>query len=219
MQHIHLPNTSHDSSTVSSLFAPILMQSHTFTFSVWMFLRIVETVDAHSGYRLPFVPWQMFDYLQVLASLTPSVSLCSHIIHTHIHTHTPLIHTRLETQGGAERHDFHHSNFSGSYGSFFCFWDWLCGTDVPYRAHQLQQIARGIGPAVGVRGGRIFFDGRSSEHRVAFQQLATLLESSNAIICSYQSRDHQLNRELPITKALPILNAEGSVTLRWTRAP
>ena len=43
-------------------------------------------------------------------------------------------------QGGAERHDFHHSNFSGSYGSFFCFWDWLCGTDVPYRAHQLGKV-------------------------------------------------------------------------------
>jgi hypothetical protein len=48
--------------------------------------------------------------------------------------------TQLTMQGGAERHDFHHSNFTGSFGSFFCFWDWLCGTDVPYRAHQLGQV-------------------------------------------------------------------------------
>jgi hypothetical protein len=49
--------------------------------------------------------------------------------------------TRLLLQGGSERHDFHHSHFLGSYGSFFCFWDWLCGTDVPYRAHQLGRVA------------------------------------------------------------------------------
>jgi hypothetical protein len=48
--------------------------------------------------------------------------------------------THVTYQGGSERHDFHHSKFQGSYGSFFCFWDWLCGTDVPYRAHQLTQV-------------------------------------------------------------------------------
>lgn len=94
------------STAVSSFFAPIFIQAHTLTFCIWLFLRIIETVEAHSGYRLPFSPWQFFDCVQ----------------------------------GGAERHDFHHSNFTGSFGSFFCFWDWLCGTDVPYRAHQLGQV-------------------------------------------------------------------------------
>ena len=51
---------------VSSLFAPIFVQSHTFTFCIWLFLRIIETVDAHSGFRLPFAPWQILDSVQVL---------------------------------------------------------------------------------------------------------------------------------------------------------
>jgi hypothetical protein len=212
-----------------------------------MFIRIVETVDAHSGFRLPFAPSQIFDSLQVLAfRISSCQSLCK-----------DKYLTRLETQGGSERHDFHHSNFSGSYGSFFCFWDWLCGTDVPYRAHQLsqveppnkgtpfffrqfpfmrhfsnfithlivfnyhsyiQQIARGISPAVGVSGGCIFFNGNSSEHRVAFQQLAALLELNKSLRCSYQSRDHQPRVEVTINKALHILNCKGGITLRWTRA-
>jgi len=30
---------------------------------------------------------------------------------------------------GAKRHDFHHSQNTGNFGSFFNFWDWFCGTD------------------------------------------------------------------------------------------
>lgn len=35
----------------------------------------------------------------------------------------------LPFQGGAERHDFHHSKNVGCYGAFTIFWDWFCGTD------------------------------------------------------------------------------------------
>jgi methylsterol monooxygenase len=42
-------------------------------------------------------------------------------------------------QGGAQRHEFHHSHNVGAYGSWFCFWDWLMGTDVPYRVYQILQ--------------------------------------------------------------------------------
>lgn len=34
-------------------------------------------------------------------------------------------HLLASVQGGAERHDFHHSDNIGSYGAFFTFWDWL----------------------------------------------------------------------------------------------
>eukprot|EP00735_Rhodelphis_limneticus_P007021 TRINITY_DN1950_c0_g1::TRINITY_DN1950_c0_g1_i2::g.22942::m.22942 TRINITY_DN1950_c0_g1::TRINITY_DN1950_c0_g1_i2::g.22942 ORF type:complete len:280 (+),score=18.43,sp/Q55D54/MSMOB_DICDI/33.85/1e-38,FA_hydroxylase/PF04116.8/3.2e+03,FA_hydroxylase/PF04116.8/4.3e-19 TRINITY_DN1950_c0_g1_i2:49-840(+) len=78
---------------------PILLKVHGFTFLVWTFLRIAETVDAHCGYRFPFTPWQLVSWLQ----------------------------------GGAARHDFHHSHNVGSYGSFTKFWDWACGTDVAFR--------------------------------------------------------------------------------------
>jgi sterol desaturase/sphingolipid hydroxylase (fatty acid hydroxylase superfamily) len=64
---------------------------------LFFFLRMIETVDAHSGYLFPFSPW----------SLIPSI------------------------QGGADRHDFHHSQNKGNYG-IFAFWDWLCGTDQVY---------------------------------------------------------------------------------------
>jgi hypothetical protein len=43
------------------------MQAHTLTFCIWFFFRIVETVDAHSGFRLPFSPWQIMDSVQVHA--------------------------------------------------------------------------------------------------------------------------------------------------------
>ena len=33
----------------------------------------------------------------------------------------------------ADRHYFHHSVNVGNFGAFFCFWDWLCGTDVKWR--------------------------------------------------------------------------------------
>eukprot|EP00658_Telonema_sp_P-2_P008723 TRINITY_DN13298_c0_g1_i5.p3 TRINITY_DN13298_c0_g1~~TRINITY_DN13298_c0_g1_i5.p3 ORF type:complete len:170 (-),score=23.18 TRINITY_DN13298_c0_g1_i5:356-865(-) len=34
--------------------------------------------------------------------------------------------------GGCRRHDFHHSHNAGNYGGFW-LWDWICGTDTPYR--------------------------------------------------------------------------------------
>lgn len=36
---------------------------------------------------------------------------------------------------GAAVHDFHHSHNKGNYGSFFQFWDWICGTDKSYKKH------------------------------------------------------------------------------------
>ena len=32
----------------------------------------------------------------------------------------------------ASRHDYHHEKGTGSFGSFFVFWDELCGTDLAY---------------------------------------------------------------------------------------
>ena len=38
----------------------------------------------------------------------------------------------LRLQGGADRHEFHHSHNKGSYGSFTKFWDWMFNTDAAY---------------------------------------------------------------------------------------
>eukprot|EP00045_Choanoeca_perplexa_P003762 m.33273 g.33273 ORF g.33273 m.33273 type:complete len:268 (+) comp12216_c0_seq3:255-1058(+) len=44
-------------------------------------------------------------------------------------------------QGGAARHDYHHSHNIGSYGSFFKFWDWIMGTDQQFNEFMAKQQA------------------------------------------------------------------------------
>ena len=40
---------------------------------------------------------------------------------------------------GANVHDYHHSHNVGNYGSFFIFWDRICGTDVSYQEYQKRE--------------------------------------------------------------------------------
>lgn len=47
----------------------------------------------------------------------------------------------LPMQGGAARHDFHHSKNVGCYGSFFIFWDWITGTDKAFLEFQKKKEA------------------------------------------------------------------------------
>lgn len=42
-------------------------------------------------------------------------------------------------QGGAARHDFHHSHNRGNFGSFTIFWDRVMGTEQPYLEHMQKQ--------------------------------------------------------------------------------
>lgn len=48
----------------------------------------------------------------------------------------------LPWQGGADRHDFHHSHNDGCYGSFTIFWDQLMGTDAAYNRYVEKRKAR-----------------------------------------------------------------------------
>mmetsp|Transcript_55562 Transcript_55562/g.109691 ORF Transcript_55562/g.109691 Transcript_55562/m.109691 type:complete len:263 (+) Transcript_55562:60-848(+) len=80
--------------SIPTILGPLLMGSHAKVFWFWLFIRLLETIDAHSGYSFPLSPFHMFGF-----------------------------------QGGADRHDFHHSHNVGCYGSFTIFWDWICGTD------------------------------------------------------------------------------------------
>lgn len=84
---------------------PFVFRMHINVICVWMFLRLWETFDGHSGFVLPWSPWNAF----------------------------------LSIQGGAERHDFHHSHNAGSYGSLFKFWDWFMGTDKDFKEWQHKQ--------------------------------------------------------------------------------
>jgi sterol desaturase/sphingolipid hydroxylase (fatty acid hydroxylase superfamily) len=94
------------SNTLPTVGGALLVGAHPVVWFLWLWLRMVETVDAHSGYQLPFSPFHL------LASV----------------------------QGGAERHDFHHSHNVGNFGSFFIFWDWIMGTDEAYRRWVTKQF-------------------------------------------------------------------------------
>ncbi|XP_062508812.1 uncharacterized protein LOC134185047 isoform X2 [Corticium candelabrum] len=79
---------------------PFLTGCHLLTMWIWLFIRIVESLDGHSGYDFWWVPFRYFPF-----------------------------------RPGPALHDFHHSHNVGNYGSFFQFWDWLCGTDKVYKRY------------------------------------------------------------------------------------
>lgn len=45
-------------------------------------------------------------------------------------------------QGGADRHEFHHSHNVGCYGSFTVIWDAIMGTDEAYNKYRLRKMER-----------------------------------------------------------------------------
>ena len=44
------------------LTGPFLLKSHIYTFWVWLCIRIIESMDAHSGYDLWFMPFRYFPF-------------------------------------------------------------------------------------------------------------------------------------------------------------
>lgn len=97
--------------TLPTVLGPLFVGMHAKVFWLWLFIRLLETIDAHSGYNFPFNPFHAFSF-----------------------------------QGGAERHDFHHSHNVGCYGSFTIFWDWIMGTDqafLEYKAKKMNVSKKG----------------------------------------------------------------------------
>lgn len=47
---------------IPTIAGPILFGSHPFTFWLYLFLRIWETVESHSGYDFPWSIWSLFDW-------------------------------------------------------------------------------------------------------------------------------------------------------------
>lgn len=45
---------------------------------------------------------------------------------------------------GANVHDYHHSHNVGNYGSFFVFWDRICGTDMSFLDYKTRQAKRNL---------------------------------------------------------------------------
>jgi len=47
---------------VGSLFGPMLLSRHVFTLWVWLLLRVFQTVEAHTGYDLPYSPTKIIPF-------------------------------------------------------------------------------------------------------------------------------------------------------------
>lgn len=94
--------------SVPTIAGPLIMGMHAYVFWLWLCIRLLETVDAHSGYSFPWSPFHLFAF-----------------------------------QGGAERHDFHHSHNVGCYGSFTIFWDWITGTDQAFLDFKAKKTTKG----------------------------------------------------------------------------
>jgi hypothetical protein len=144
-----------------TILGAMLMGSHLLTFWVWLFLRIVETIEAHSGYGLArgvvLVP---LAGRQLIARRRYSLPL------------SPF--SLVPFMNGADVHDFHHSHNVDNYGAymshftlseeevlalqptdigspnnrsvvpaatgtFFMFWDWLMGTNRQYQQWRRDQ--------------------------------------------------------------------------------
>jgi len=79
-----------------------------------------ETVDAHSGYTLPWSPFRYIPGFLGSRTLTP---LCLALSPPN---------NQILTRTISEGHDWHHSHNRGNFG-ILSFWDWICGTDREYR--------------------------------------------------------------------------------------
>jgi len=101
------------SNALPTVLGCFVFKLHATTTAIWLLIRVLETADAHSGYDLPF---SVFTWLR-----------------------------------DGRKHDYHHSHgggpegvcVGGVYGSWFPFWDWVCGTDKTFKAYRKKQIAQG----------------------------------------------------------------------------
>lgn len=46
---------------IPTIAGAFLLKSHLFTITAWLLFAILETLDAHSGFKLPFSIWRLFD--------------------------------------------------------------------------------------------------------------------------------------------------------------
>ncbi|KAF0718002.1 Aste57867_1966 [Aphanomyces stellatus] len=119
----------------------------------------------HHEYTAPFGLAAIYthpveEFLSMMAAMTGPLLFGSHIVCLWIWLSFLLLET-VESHSGYEsptllglryflpfmscplRHDYHHEKLEGNYGSTIAFWDWICGTDAPFRALQHAKAARG----------------------------------------------------------------------------
>lgn len=92
----------------------VVMKAHALTTFIWVFLRVWETVDTHSGYVFPWSPWYAYFIGEELIINKGDLAKAQHCV-------------------AHGFHDYHHQYNVGNYASPLI--DWLFGTDASYRRH------------------------------------------------------------------------------------
>lgn len=115
---------------------------HLFTVQIWMILRMLQAIDAHSGYG------------RFIGSLSPEPGTDD------IWTDFPWsLHYFLPFWSGAEHHDFHHMSFTNNYSTSFRWWDRVFGTDTKYTEYRKK-----------VKAAKATMKNLSQEEREAFER-------------------------------------------------
>lgn len=107
-----------------SLSGPILycwytQEFHILTAYVWIVLRLLQAIDAHSGYGMHQLPFPINDNL--ISCVTDFPWSLQHIV--------PF-------WSGADHHDFHHMAFTNNFATSFRWWDRIFGTDKKYQEYR-----------------------------------------------------------------------------------
>lgn len=104
------------------------MCDHVVFLWIWMFFRLLETIDVHSGYDFPY--WNPLHLIPGYAGKYIRKSM-EHKSKFEFRKRSQII--VLLTVTGTRFHDFHHYNFNGNYAPTFRWWDWIFGTDKQYK--------------------------------------------------------------------------------------
>ncbi|XP_075090139.1 methylsterol monooxygenase 2-2 isoform X1 [Nicotiana tabacum] len=117
----------------ATIIGPAITGPHLITIYLWVSLRVLETVEAHSGYHFP---WSPSNFLPLYGGSVrylitfrnhPFVFICFQVNYI---SEIAIIVPR------ADFHDYHHRLLytkSGNYSSTFVYMDWIFGTDKGYR--------------------------------------------------------------------------------------
>ena len=129
---------------------PLLLGSHAAVMAAYLGLKLLQSIDAHSGFDLPFSPFSVlrsmdcapahdFHRKSTLSSFVPKTWSRTHSVYfpfcfgveckRRVTWLSLLVGFDLLYQLFADSHN------TGMYGGWFLFWDWICGTDQTYLKH------------------------------------------------------------------------------------